>query len=31
MNRRMLLQAAATAALLMMPTASWAQDTVKIG
>jgi branched-chain amino acid transport system substrate-binding protein len=27
----MLLQAAATAALLMMPTASWAQDTVKIG
>jgi branched-chain amino acid transport system substrate-binding protein len=31
MNRRMFLQAAATAALLMMPTASWAQDSVKIG
>jgi branched-chain amino acid transport system substrate-binding protein len=27
----MFLQAAATAALLMMPTASWAQDSVKIG
>lgn len=31
MNRRTILQAAAAAALLAMPSASWAQDTVKIG
>jgi branched-chain amino acid transport system substrate-binding protein len=31
MNRRSILQAAAAAALLAMPSASWAQDTVKIG
>jgi branched-chain amino acid transport system substrate-binding protein len=31
MNRRSILQAAAAAALLVMPSASWAQDTVKIG
>jgi len=31
MNRRSILQAAAAAALLAMPSTSWAQDTVKIG
>jgi branched-chain amino acid transport system substrate-binding protein len=31
MNRRSILQAAAAAALLAMPSAGWAQDTVKIG
>jgi branched-chain amino acid transport system substrate-binding protein len=31
MNRRSILQAAAAAALLALPSASWAQDTVKIG
>jgi branched-chain amino acid transport system substrate-binding protein len=31
MNRRTILQAAAAAALLALPGAAWAQDTVKIG
>jgi len=31
MNRRSILQAVAAAALLSMPSAGWAQDTVKIG